>query len=883
MKVVKCPEFIEKLVSAFEERVEYGDESLPSSASCIIDTPLQRLYDNKATYHSECYKAITNKSKIDRLKMKAKSSNPSAANETQSKESCSQQNPRPNEQSKRDLRSSNFGYDKQLCVICQKKGGTLRKVMYKEMGVNMLLVAKAMEDKAFFIRLNTIPNACDAVANDVMYHLACWVMAQRAAKDDGQQTENIEDISRVLADIEIVNTVRSLLKENPETILTMNDINQFYNALLDNDSQMQNFKQYLKRLLEGNIANIVFHKPRNRNESERVCFNDAVLDAVEQKYACDEFLNIFECASTVRQDILEQKPWIFEGDFEGFTVPKSLHQLIKWIVLGAKHKIGDSVRSLHEADIAVDNICQIIMKTTKTTRQVRYKPAVISNTPFAVGLGLHIHKETRSKKIIDCLSELCLTINYDKVMKIETEIANAATKIIRDNDGVFIPPTVTKGTRIHFAIDNTDFHNDTPDGKLEFHGTGQILFQKRSNQEKDTKLKIERSSSSTIMFKQNPFEHAMQCSKPTPPRESFPFFTGKAPSNEIQLYQSTDQCWAICQVVNEEKIMPLPSWAAYNSLVSENCDETLCQGMPLYPGSPTDWSNLYTALKIAQGINVKVTGSKKTIISLDLQLYSKAMQLREKAEIREDFIFRLGELHVVFAMLKCIGKYIEDSGLDRLFTEAGIYGENTLSQILSGKHYKRAMEAHTTMYLALFRAFFQKFYKTNLALADLNVISQIQSEIDTFQGILEQGPGEECKNQHNDILHILDKGGIFDHLQAFENGLDNQAQFLRNYMKMFESLLRFIRASRQSLWQLHLSSLNEFVQYFFAHDQLNYARLSPLYLATMQELQNSDADSWSYLQENFSICKSGIPFTAIGSDHAMEQENKALKVIIHVI
>ena len=542
-KVVKCPEFIEKLINAFEERIKYGDESIPPSASSILDTPLQRLYENKATYHSECYKAITNRSKIDRLKAKAKSPNALAASEEQTNNSSSQANPRPSDQSKRDLRSSNIGFDKQLCVICQKKGGKLRKVMFKEMGANMLSVAKAMEDKSFFIRLNTIPNACDAVANDVMYHLVCWVMAQRAAKADSQGIGNIEDVSRVLADIEIVNTVRSMLQENPDTILTMNDINAFYNKLLDNETQIQNFKQYIKRLLQENIANVVFHKPKNRNESERVCFNDAVLDAVEHKFACDEFLNIFECASTVRQEILQQKPWLFEGDFEGFTVPKSLHQLIKWIVLGAKHQIGDSTRSLHEADVTVNNICQIIMKATKTTRQVRYKPAVTSNasfrsklhseTPFSVGLGLHIHKETRSKKIIDCLSELSLTISYDKIMKIETEIANTATKIIRENDGVFIPPTVTQDTKIHFAIDNTDFHNDTPDGKLEFHGTGQILFQKRAAEKKHTNLKIERSSSSTIMFKQNPFEKTMLCNKPTPQRESFPLFTGATPANEI--------------------------------------------------------------------------------------------------------------------------------------------------------------------------------------------------------------------------------------------------------------------------------------------------------------------------------------------------------------
>ena len=97
-------------------------------------------------------------------------------------------------------------------------------------------------------------------------------------------------------------------------------------------------------------------------------------------------------------------------------------------------------------------------------------------------------------------------------------------------------------------------------------------------------------------------------------------------------------------------------------------------------------------------------------------------------------------------------------------------------------------------------------------------------------------------------------------------------------MKMYESLLLFVRASRQGLWKLHLSSLNSLVKYFFAHDQINYARMTPLYLANMLSLQTDDRNSWDYLEKNFAIAKSNIPFTAIGSDHAMEQENKVLKV-----
>ena len=157
--------------------------------------------------------------------------------------------------------------------------------MYKEMGVKMLRVAKAMEDKSFFIRLNTIPNAHDAVDNDVMYRLACWVVSQRkttACINEGIQ--NIEDISRVLGDIETINTVRLMLEENNDTVLTMNDMNLLYNNLIGNEGNQQNFKQYLKELLQENISKIVFNKPKSRKESERVCLSNTVSDAVHQKF-----------------------------------------------------------------------------------------------------------------------------------------------------------------------------------------------------------------------------------------------------------------------------------------------------------------------------------------------------------------------------------------------------------------------------------------------------------------------------------------------------------------------------------------------------------------------------------------------------------------------
>ena len=117
-------------------------------------------------------------------------------------------------------------------------------------------------------------------------------------------------------------------------------------------------------------------------------------------------------------------------------------------------------------------------------------------------------------------------------------------------------------------------------------------------------------------------------------------------------------------------------------------------------------------------------------------------------------------------------------------------------------------------------------------------------------------------------------------LSKFDNSFTYQSRFLRNYLNMVEVLLFFTSTSRQGLWKLHFYSLIEMVNYFFAHHQINYARLSPVYLATMSQLQESDPDASCYLKDNFAVAKSDIPFTAIGSDHAMEQENKVLKVNI---
>ena len=65
----------------------------------------------------------------------------------------------------------------------------------------------------------------------------------------------------------------------------------------------------------------------------------------------------------------------------------------------------------------------------------------------------------------------------------------------------------------------------------------------------------------------------------------------------------------------------------------------------LYPGPPTDCSNLYSALKRLQGIATRSTPNLKIIVTLNLQFYDKCIRMTDNPVVRDNFIFCLGELH----------------------------------------------------------------------------------------------------------------------------------------------------------------------------------------------------------------------------------------------
>ena len=167
-------------------------------------------------------------------------------------------------------------------------------------------------------------------------------------------------------------------------------------------------------------------------------------------------------------------------------------------------------------------------------------------------------------------------------------------------------------------------------------------------------------------------------------------------------YQKDNLAWLTARTIqrntsnqsNQEAPAEKPNistWAAYHSLVGQDTRPTTnVYVLPLVPAPANEWKTLLTVLQQAQHINTQVVGpDRKTVITLDMDLYSRALKLQTlKPDMHKNGILRIGKFHTVLCTLRALGSTIESSGMDEAWVEAGLYGPTTTRQIL-GQAYEK--------------------------------------------------------------------------------------------------------------------------------------------------------------------------------------------------
>lgn len=915
--VVRKPSSYVKLLNFVKERAQYGDQNFPEINRRLDGLTNEALFNAGATWHSTCYKSAVNTDKCQRAKARFEKALSDRVN------ICSS-HPLPT--ASNFTRSQSVPFDDNVCFFCDEAASRLHplhKILSDSAGKNLRTAIECNNNDQFRVKLSTAINPDDAHAIDIRYHKNCWAKNVTHVLRIQSSTPTAQTASEELAaDIEFISLVHEAFQAGK--VLQMDNLHEAYENIRASNGVVAFgcHRGKLRDLLQGEIDGIEFHRPKRRNEADLVSAkltrDAAVGNASEAQEIdlADNMKTIFDAACILRKAIGKVEKWTFTGSLSDADTPKELYTFFRWLLQGPNANLSSEgkiatvnrhAQSLVQSTMA---LCLSDRQTLSKSDAVRYHREM----PQQLAVGIAIRQAIRSKKAINLLHGFGISVDYDRLLRLETQIANAVV-VRMEQEGVHVPSNIVHGRHIFFAIDNVDFAEDTIDGKNTLHGTAMAIYQRCEPNDPSHKMElINPAHSHSLKHIPDSITTLLPCQMPKTPRPNRPAqptFNVMTEQHHLTEYKD-DLSWLLAhslvrqryqngndeidvtapnemdeadKVSDSEEKQPqpaqytdyIPTWAAYNSAISNEMPVTSVNTPPLIAAPAHEWQTLITVLKQAQGISTKVVGeARKTVITLDMGLYKPAKQLQMTRSDCDSLILRPGELHTVMAQLRTIGSYMENSGIDFCWVEAELYGPVTVKQILEGKHVKRGVQAHLTTLQALFMLFAQAFFQENGGIKE-----QCEDKAQALNMACKSGDRLTMQMAHTDMVQTIESLQISDEMKKFVKQVAKKplSSAILQYMLMVTEMLNYIRAVRTGDWQLHLKTTEVFVKYYFAHDKLNYARMIPVYLADMEIVSETDPDIWTEFETgNWVVNKNTIPFCAIGADHGLEHINRTMKV-----
>ena len=263
---------------------------------------------------------------------------------------------------------------------------------------------------------------------------------------------------------------------------------------------------------------------------------------------------LFDAAAIIRKSITKCSMWKFTGSLKNLpneTVPAELFSFYRWIIKGPKHELSDGKKS-EEVYNHTMALSQTTVSMCLTERQVKNKCDVarsLSEMPLQLAIEIAVHQAVRSKQLIAMLHRFGMSVDYNRILRLEAQIEASVLKRTELNNGLYIPPDVVFGRHINFALDNEDFAEDTPDGKNTFHGTAMAIYQRQEPCDVAPELNVDPGGQIHCSIRQLPEPETSLLERPGPPGKpfgpTFPQF-GLCTEDQRPLYiKKQDYTWLL--------------------------------------------------------------------------------------------------------------------------------------------------------------------------------------------------------------------------------------------------------------------------------------------------------------------------------------------------
>lgn len=415
-------------------------------------------------YHRACYDKLTHKSNLNKLKRRKEA--------IQAKSKATKI------------------VDFSLCIVCQEiKKDVASKVTSTSVAEDILKL-KSGTSLSLKERLTSFNTNAEILERGIKYHSVCLLNEKKKATRVNREDISIEDLYKDLND-EYLNIIKRELTSQGDESATL-DISQLVkryedlcrNATLVPPVSASSMRRYVRSLIESFpdlMAQADFYRYAPGKPSvlaNKLVVSKLVCKKHYREDEEDESDPYDEVAKEIRKELSVMLRWEFCGRFDDFEMPAKLTKLINSIISDNKPL---AERKQREIDTITCNIVQYFYSNFKSDRQLTYQSVKNRGfekhrlTPLSVGMALSNYKENKSKKGIEFLSRIGLSINYDKLERILTSIATAAIDFASKNEmGIILPQCFKKGIRPIFAADNIDIGGDTS----SFHGADLMIVQR---------------------------------------------------------------------------------------------------------------------------------------------------------------------------------------------------------------------------------------------------------------------------------------------------------------------------------------------------------------------------------------------------------------------
>ena len=798
------------------------------------------LIRNKARYHNSC-RLLFNNTKLIRAQKRTVTTSTSGTEDIRGKRQRTSEPP------------------KIQCFLCEEEDviSNLRRAMTMQLNERLNQCARTLNNGKLLAKLS----AGDVVAQELKYHPRCLTdlyNSERAHRNAIKQEENcsgkevypvaFSELVIYIMDSKVTGT------ETAPVIFRLADLASLYKRRLQQlgvESPEVNSTR-LKEQLLSRIPELEAHK---EGRDVLLAFRKDVSTILSDASKYSEAIHLAKAADIIRKEMLAHKNK-FSREFQEGIGEEAVPQALLQFVCSIEHGVDIKSHLNHgvmQSDVATAQLLQYncFSKYTEGSKSLRH--AKDRETPFAVYVGMKVFAKTRKRELIDKLHENGISISYDRVLEISGQLGETVVKQYVEDD-VVCPPILRKGLFTTSALDNIDHNPTATTSSTSFHGTSISLFQHPSsdNEGEARTLPNVITESRTKKVPDLPESYTnippafFHKKKPEPSViDDLSFPDPSLFQEEIRLeYEWLEKVHATTDVDDSSNV----TWSAHHASNrrTEDFATSINALLPLLRDQAHSVATIKHAMDKIKEAVIFLNPGQTPVITADQPLYSLAKQIQWHwpHKYGEDkFVIMFGGLHIEMTALKSIGSMLEGSGWTGALVEADIASSGSADSFLSATNVTKTRQAHQVTACSLFKLL-KKAYSAYLAEPE-----DSDEEIVAFE--------EWCDTRRKE---------------------SPQFQFWFLILNMELTILTLIRAFREGNFALYRESLSELIPYFFANNNVNYARWLPVHLRDMMSLERQHPEVARQFQNgNFAVHKSQRHFSSIAIDQAHEQNNAIIK------